>query len=318
MRHLLLKAQVIDVTLRDGGCRNNFGFSAEYAVEHARRLYEAGVDYVEVGYRNGSILPIENIGMTGLCDARYLTLLREEAPNLKLVVIAHAKNISAPDVRELADCGVALLRLCVNPKNLEETLGIAEVAKQRGMSVSLNIVRVSSIGTELLEKLVGDIEARKKLVDVVYLADSNGNLNPMLVARLVSTVRRATTLRIGYHAHDNMGLAMANTITAIREGATFVDASLLGMGKGIGNLRLEQWIAYCRSVGFDKYSLEAVLGAAKRLRNDPQFVQDDHDYDVDMMCGLLNIPFTERSGVVERLAHQTAKYQEDAVVPALS
>ncbi|MCX4240909.1 beta/alpha barrel domain-containing protein [Paraliomyxa miuraensis] len=317
MRQLLLKTQIVDVTLRDGGYRNNFAFSPEYAVEHVQRLYEAGVDYVEVGYRNGSVLPIENIGMTGLCTAQYLALLHEAAPHLKLVVIAHVKNIKASDVRELADCGVNLLRLCVN-SNLDETLSMAEVAKSCGMNVSLNIVRVSSIGTEQLEQMVSKIEAHKKLLDVVYLADSNGNLNPAHLARLMATVRNGTTLRIGYHAHDNIGLAMANTITAIRQGATYVDASLLGMGKGIGNLRLEQWIAYCRSEGFEKYSLESVLRAIKRLRSDPMFVQEDHEYEVDMLCGSLNLPFTERKGVVERLSTQSAKHVEEASAPALS
>jgi 4-hydroxy 2-oxovalerate aldolase len=318
MRQLLLKTQVIDVTLRDGGYRNNFAFSPEFAVEHVQRLYEAGVDYVEVGYRNGSILPIENIGMTGMCTAQYLTLLREAAPHLKLVVIAHLKNITASDVRELADCGVALLRLCVTAGNLDETLGMAEVAKSRGMNVSLNIVRVSSIGTEQLEHMVSKMEAAKKLLEVVYLADSNGNLNPFQVAHLITTVKSGTTLRIGYHAHDNLGLAMANTMTAIRRGATYVDASLLGMGKGIGNLRLEQWIAYCRSEGFEKYSLESVLRAVNRLRSDPMFVQEDHEYPVDMLCGSLNVPFTERKGVVERLSTQSAEHVEEALDPAMS
>lgn len=314
MRQLLLKTQIIDVTLRDGGYRNNFAFSPEFAAEHVQRLYEAGVDYVEVGYRNGSVLPIENIGMTGMCTAKYLTLLRKAAPYLKLVVIAHVKNITASDVRELADCGVALLRLCVNPGNLDETLGMAEVAKSCGISVTLNIVRVSSMGTEQLEQMVSKIEAHKKLLEAVYLADSNGNLNPAHVARLVTTVKSGTTLRIGYHAHDNLGLAMANTMTAIRRGATFVDASLLGMGKGIGNLRLEQWIAYCRSEGFEKYSLEAVLRAVNRLRSDPMFIQEDHEYPVDMLCGSLNLPFTEREDVVERLSSA----EEEALDPALS
>lgn len=313
----LLETQIIDVTLRDGGYRNNFSFSPEYVVEHVRRLYEAGVDYVEAGYRNGSILPIENLGMTGMCTAQYLTLLREAAPNLKLVVIAHVKNIKDTDVRELGDCGVAMLRLCVRPGNLDETLGMAEVAKSCGMSVSLNIVRVSSTATEQLEQMVSKIEAHKKLADAVYLADSNGNLNPAHVARLMATVKKGTTLRIGYHAHDNMGLAMANTMTAVREGATYVDASLLGMGKGIGNLRLEQWIAYCRSVGYERYSLESVLGAVKRLSLDPMFVKDDHEYGVNMLCGLLNVPFTERDDVVELLLKQSAKYLEEASVPAL-
>lgn len=314
----LVETQLIDVTLRDGGYRNNFGFSPSYVVEHVRRLYEAGVDYVEVGYRNGSFQPIENMGMTGRCTAEYLTLLREAAPNLKLVVIAHFKNISESDVRELADCGVAMLRLCVNRNNLEDTMGMAELAKSLGMEVCLNIVRVSSLGAKQVEGMVSAIEDHKKVANAVYLADSNGNLNPAHVARLMEIVRGATTLRIGYHPHDNLGLAMANTITAVLEGATYVDASLLGMGKGIGNLRLEQWIAYCRSVGFDRYSLESVLGALKRLRCDPTFVGDDHEYDVNMLCGLLNLPFTERNGAVELLKKQSGKYLDEPAGPALS
>jgi 4-hydroxy 2-oxovalerate aldolase len=80
--------------------------------------------------------------------------------------------------------------------------------------------------------------------EFVYLADSNGSLSPVDTSGLVTLIHSVTRKAVGLHAHNNLGLALANAIAAVHAGATWMDSSIQGMGKGPGNLIAEQWLAY--------------------------------------------------------------------------
>lgn len=287
--------KVIDVTLRDGGYRNNFNFSMDYVLDHARLVQASGVEYIEVGYRNGPIVHYENMGLTAYGSNEYIKTLKHELPGVKLVLIAHAANITDADIHDMAEHGVTMLRFCLNAKNVDETLRLARLAKQCGILTSINVVRIGLIDFPTLANLVGKVNDNRDVIDVIYFADSNGNLTPKSVGEISEEIKRNTLVDLGFHAHDNMGLAMANSIAALGQGATFIDASLLGMGKGIGNLKLEKWIAYLLMHGSKKYSLVPLLQAADKLRSYPKCSEDLDEYSVDILCGLNNYPFTDRN-----------------------
>ncbi|MFC5571154.1 hypothetical protein ACFPN1_13900 [Lysobacter yangpyeongensis] len=294
--------RLIDVTLRDGGYRNNFDFSMKYVLEHATHIQESGCEYIEIGYRNGSVVPSPNMGLTGHGSNDYIRALKAALPKIKLVVIAHAANIGDDDVREMAEAGVAMLRLCLNAGNIAETLRLARLARSVGMEVSCNVVRVSAIDLPTLGALVAQLDAHRDVIDVVYFADSNGNLTPKAVQEIAAEIRRHTPLPIGFHAHDNIGLAMANAIAAIDSGVTYIDASLLGMGKGIGNLKLEKWVACLLRKGSKRYALLPILRAARALRDSSSYTEDRGDYAADVLCGLYNYSFTDRQKAEAMLA----------------
>lgn len=297
--------KLIDVTLRDGGYRNNFDFSMKYVLEHAHDIQESGCEYIEIGYRNGSFAPSPNMGLTGHGSNEYIKALKKELPGIKLVVIAHAANINDSDVHEMAEAGVSMLRLCVNAKNVAETLRFARLAKGCGMEVSCNVVRVSSIDMPTLGALIAQLDEHRDAIDVIYFADSNGNLTPKSVREIAEEVRRNTSVTIGFHAHDNIGLAMSNAIAAVESGVSYIDASLLGMGKGIGNLKLEKWIAYQLRKGNKRYSLLSILRAARRLRSSSSYTEDMGDYAADVLCGLYNYSFNDRDKAESMLADAT-------------
>jgi 4-hydroxy 2-oxovalerate aldolase len=287
--------KVIDVTLRDGGYRNNFGFGMDYVLNHARLVQASGVEYIEIGYRNGSIIHNDNMGVTAYGSNDYIRTLKQELPGMNLVMIAHAANITDTDIHEMAEHGVAMLRFCMNAKNVDETLRLARLAKQCGIQTSINVVRISSIDFPTLATMVSQVEECRDAIDVIYFADSNGNLTPDSVQKIADEIKRGTSVGLGFHAHDNMGLAMANSIAAVGHGAHFIDASLLGMGKGIGNLKLEKWISYLLMNGSKKYSLVPLLQAVDQLRANEAYSEDLQEYSIDILCGLHNLPFTDRA-----------------------
>ncbi len=232
----------IDVTLRDGGYRNRFGFTQDYAVSHVRRLTECGIEWIEIGYRKGSFRPIPGIGLTGITDNDYIRTLRQAAPRAGLCVMAHPKNITHDDIVEMHEAGASMLRFCLNEEQTAKCFEYAAFARSLGMTVTVNIIRISYLTEAHIVRLAG--MAERAGVDVLYVADSNGSLLPHAVGGLVRAIVAATGIRVGIHAHDNLGLAMPICDAAVEAGATFVDSSLRGMGKGAGNLKLELWLPY--------------------------------------------------------------------------
>ena len=98
-------------------------------------------------------------------------------------------------------------------------------------------------------------EAAKYPIDVLYFADSLGCMIPNQINELVNIFKNNTNLPIGIHAHNNMQLAMSNTITSLMNGVTLLDATLLGMGRGAGNLKTElllTQISKTQKINFNK------------------------------------------------------------------
>ncbi len=105
--------QVLDVSLRDGGHRTNFHFQNQDLEGILTPLDHSGLEYIEIGYRNGSISPIENIGRAGLCEKDYLQFCQSLIKNAKIAVMVHPANVKKSDLEELKEFGVDLLRICI-------------------------------------------------------------------------------------------------------------------------------------------------------------------------------------------------------------
>lgn len=257
--------KLMDVTLRDGGYRTNFNFPLEFVHFILSKLDNAGIEYIEIGYRNGSIKPIPNIGITGICDDKYISYCRNLIKRAKLTVMLHPKNISPRDILELADNGVDSIRICYNSNTIEPDLEPISIAKKNKLEVCCNITRISQSSCDQMATLV------KKIInqgaDVIYFADSNGSLNPTSVRDLFLFMKTNFTTKFGFHAHDNIFLAHANAIAAVEQNVQFIDTALLGFGKGAGNVRTEGFAAYLGTLGEKEYKLCELLEAAKHVRD---------------------------------------------------
>lgn len=290
----------IDVTLRDGGYQNGFHFPIDYATEHVKALVESGVELIEIGYRNGFFKPIPNIGITGMSPDEYIQNIHHAVPDAKLVLIAHPHNINHDDVVHMKMHGVNLLRICIKTDNPQPALALCEFTKVSGLRVSINFTRVSQINVNTLIEVATQCE--KAGADIICIADSNGSLRPEQTSRLVNVLKCTTCADIGFHAHDNLGLAMTNAIEAVKAGATFIDSSLTGMGKGAGNLAMEAWLALCNfNSGVDTYQMEALFRQVQQLQSQTCF-NASHRSVVDMIMGVKNLSVDYRKMIEEKLS----------------
>jgi 4-hydroxy 2-oxovalerate aldolase len=257
----------LDVTLRDGGYRNNFAFSWDYALAHARESAATGLEWVEIGYRKGSFKPVEGIGLTGRSENDYIRAMAAAIGPERVCVILHPHNVTEDDIHEMYEAGVRLIRICASSvRPLEPALELVRLGKQVGLTVAVNFTRASRIDRRQLVRLTAS--AADAGADVIYIADSNGSMVPLETSRLVTLVRSVSDgAEVGLHAHDNLGLALPNAIAAVDAGATWMDSSVLGMGKGPGNLRTEQWLAYLARIGEGgRYDFGRLLALADRLQ----------------------------------------------------
>jgi 4-hydroxy 2-oxovalerate aldolase len=236
--------QWLDCTLRDGGYYNAWDFSHDIVQEYLFAMADCGASLVELGFRsldNGGYR-----GPTAFTTDWFLESLDLPAP-LKIGVMVNthelvgANGLSEAALSKLFSAKsrdtVGFVRLATHFDELGIAIEAAQWLKSRGYVVGINLMQVSEVSRDRLSSAATLVN--KESVDVLYLADSLGNLTPGQTADLVTLVSKNWPGPIGIHAHDNGGLALANTLSALEAGATWVDSTITGMGRGAGNTATE-------------------------------------------------------------------------------
>ena len=138
-----------------------------------------------------------------------------------------------------------------------KAIELAHHCMDKGYETTINLMAVSKVNERDLDEALSDFA--KSRVPIFYLVDSFGSMYCETVEHLMKKYQAALPDKeIGIHAHNNMQLAMSNTITSLMQGATFLDATLLGMGRGAGNCPIEILIAFLKN---PKYRLLPLLKA---------------------------------------------------------
>lgn len=259
---IMNEVKLLDVTLRDGGLTNNFDFSSEVVNHVVSELDKSSIEYIEVGFRNGlQGAPAPDMGPAGFCRKDYLQQCRKLIRSSKLTVMFHPKNLQKSDYEEMHQCGVDSLRMCVGPnQDLDQTLQSVAMAKELGFEVFVNIMFVSKYKLDSLQQLVFQISQNDP--KAIYLADSVGTLIPEQVTEIFTFLKKSCNTDFGYHGHDSLFLAQANNLAAINCGVKYIDASLTGLGAGVGNLRTEGIVSLLRSQGCTKHNVPEILNLA--------------------------------------------------------
>jgi len=244
----LQKINVLDCTLRDGGYYTNWDFPTDLIQEYCEAMEESCVDYVEVGYR--SIPMKQYLGKYFYCPISELQLLKKLMPSKKLVIILNEKDIRETDVDLLLKPCIGLIsmvRIAVDPKNFERAILLAIAIKKLNFEVAFNVMYMSDWTSE--SAFISHLDKLKGVVDLFYMVDSYGGVMPDQVRRIIQLIKSKTDVALGFHGHNNLEMALANTIEALKEGCEIVDATLTGMGRGAGNLRTELLLTYLDGTG---------------------------------------------------------------------
>ncbi len=236
--------KIIDCTLRDGGYYTNWDFSISLIEAYLTAMSAVGVDFVELGFRS-----LEATAFKGACayttDGFIRRLSVPSGLDLGVMVNAaefHRYNADPVEVAEklfvpAVQSPVSIVRIACHVHEFADTLPVCNWLSQLGYRVGINLMQIADRSDSEIIELAE--MASKSLIDVLYFADSFGSLNAEQTTHIVHTMCRHWGGEVGIHAHDNIGRALSNTSRAVAEGATWVDCTVTGMGRGPGNTKTE-------------------------------------------------------------------------------
>ncbi|CAM4337604.1 aldolase catalytic domain-containing protein [Paenibacillus tarimensis] len=249
--------KIVDCTIRDGGLVNNWDFSVEFVQHLYKTLNEAGVDYMEIGYKNSPKLlkGADSAGPWRFLDDEFLRTVIPEKKNTKLSALVDIGRVDENDILPREQSLLDLIRVACYIQDVDKALELVRLFHERGYETTLNIMALSNVMENQLVEAFELIE--KSVVDVVYIVDSYGSLTPNDFSYLVDKFKQhVPSKRLGVHTHNNMQLAFANTLIAAEKGVELLDASVYGMGRAAGNCPTELLVANLKN---PKYDLRPVL-----------------------------------------------------------
>ncbi len=238
--------KILDCTIRDGGLMNNWNFDKALVKDVFQGLAEAGIDYVELGYRaDKRIFPPDQNGPWRYCDEELLREVAYECPT-KISVMCDVGRTRYDDFLPASESIVSLVRVACYVKEIDKAIHLGNFLQDLGYHVSVNLMAVSHVLEMDLDDALTQLAGTS--FDVVYLVDSFGYLHSQHIHYLTEKYLKALPgKQIGIHGHNNQQLAFSNSIDALQRGANFVDATIFGIGRAAGNCPIELMIEFLKN-----------------------------------------------------------------------
>lgn len=281
------EAKILDVTLRDGGFAVDFKWTEQAVVRIARSLAQTGIQVVELGYYGGGVPEPPRIldkGITANVPLPLIEQLSSEHPETEFALMIHPDITDNVDFRQIADAGATLVRFVYHPAWDTQFRRFVIAAQAEGLQTSLNISLVSKYAPDTLLHVCEELS--RLAPNMIYLADTCSALYPHQVSALFTRLGSIIDIPLGFHAHDFLSLAFANALAAAQASATYVDASILGLGRGAGNLRSEIWSVCAVAQEKGSYLMEHLLDGIECAR---EYVNTKEQDITSIVAGACNL-----------------------------
>lgn len=244
----------LDCTLRDGGYYNNWDFPKDVVINYLDAMQSCGVNKVELGLRSSINTSFK--GPFAYSTEAFLATL--DLPKKidfgvmvnasELVGQAGHQTLESLFPKPASESKISFVRIACHTHEFVAALEHTQTLKKKGYQVGLNLMQIACIPEKTIISLLE--AARDFDLDVIYFADSLGCMTQENCISIVKLFRQHSNAAIGIHAHDNLGLALSNTIAAINEGASWADSTVTGMGRGPGNVQTEELALELKHKGY--------------------------------------------------------------------
>lgn len=228
---------IVDTTLRDGSHAVSHSFSPDQVRKIASQLDQSGVYMIEVSHGDGISGSSYNYGFVKYPEMDLIAAAADVVKNAKLDILLIPGIGTVADLKRARALGVNAVRVATHVTEADVSAEHIRAAKELDMFAVGFLMMAHMAPPEKIAEQAKLMESYG--ADYINIADSAGYLLPEDVAARVKAVREAVSIPVGFHAHNNLSLAIANSLSAIETGATYVDATLRGLGAGAGNAQLE-------------------------------------------------------------------------------
>ena len=260
--------KLLDCSLRDGGYYTNWDFEEDLVHSYLNNIKELPYDYIEIGYRN-----IPQKEYRGNYFYTPVSILKKfSGLNNKIVLMIDEINTPLNKIEELiSPCRgiIEMFRIAAKPNRIYEAIEIGKVIKKNGFKVCINLMYLSE--WDNYKSFYSKLAGIEKIIDYLYMADSFGSILPNQIEKTIHKIRSYTTVKLGFHGHNNLEMGLINALKAIENGVEVIDSSVSGIGRGAGNLKTELILTYLDSVNLRKVNFEnlnALVDKFESIRNE--------------------------------------------------
>lgn len=286
-----------DATLRDGSHAVKHQLSKETIVDYCEAMDNAGMYTIVVGHGNGLGASSLQVGLSRLSDREMLCTAREHLRHTKLgAYMIPGFGTIRDDLVPAIEHGVDVFKIGCHCTEADTTRQHIEFLREQGKEVYGVLMSYHMASVEQI------IEQARKMQSYgahgIILMDSAGASTPEMVKKTIAALVDELYVLVGFHPHNNMGLAVANAYTAIQEGARIIDGTIRGFGAGAGNVQLEALAALLIKEGFDvKQDLYAMLDASENIVR-KAMTEDRALTDVSIISGMSGVFSSFRTQVL--------------------
>ena len=278
------KISLLDCTIRDGGYLNNWEFTNKQVLDCYKAVTESGYEYFEIGFRTNKNL-LTNKGKWCYSTEDDINKIYQKYNGCKIVVMAKIGTVTIDDFIEKDKSNVTMVRVLLARATIEDGIQKSYYNKLDIQKAKIFCEQLIDYGYEVCMNFgCGDIinddeikiiasEFHNVKINALYLADTYGGFNrcnvPIQLHKFyLEFNKHGSNVPFGFHCHNNNEDALSKTTTAIFHGCSMIDSCIGGLGRGAGNLKSEQLMAYLHKdtteyikritpliVYFDKYIL---------------------------------------------------------------
>ena len=296
------KVLISDPTLRDGNHAVKHQLTEKQIARYAAAAEAAHVPIVEVGHGNGLGASSLQVGESAVDDVTMLKAARAELSGSKLGIhVMPGFATINKDIKKALEIGVDVFRVGAHCTEADITQRHIGFIREKGKEVYGVLMMSHMVTKEILAEEASKMESYG--AEGVVIMDSAGAYLPGDVGERIKELIKALQIPVGFHAHNNLGMAVANSLAAVEAGAAIVDGTARGFGAGAGNTQLEVLVAVLEKMGYstgiDLYKmLDAAEIAEKELMPSVPSIKS-----VSIVSGLAGV-FSGFAKHVERISKE--------------
>lgn len=234
--------KLLDCTLRDGGYQTNWHFSSGLVKKYFSAMENSGVEYLEIGFKfpkqDNTYGPFAYVDRS-LIDSLNISKKFNLGVMINIADFIINNQLNPSLIRQVFKNEIDrihFVRIATLSTHVASVVEVAYVLNEMGFDVHVNLMQVSELNSTQIEVFS---EKMGSVVNSLTIADTFGVLQPKDIGKIYKTIRNTSKIGLGLHAHDNCGLALANSLEAIDLGFEFIDSTVSGIGRAAGNLRTE-------------------------------------------------------------------------------